>query len=211
MSAAPTATRSTLSLSERWMPVEPGKMPPDDLTVIVWNGTTGAPCAVFFDSGLDCWILQSDPTTIHEGAITHWRYCNGPDVIDIMSADNDRAVAKVPAPDIIVSAPYSRVRIDATEAADHIGMRARQLAAILHVMPTAGYSEPMAQLASRLARDLVAEIEAGGGALLAAQLAELLLVIQDDNGPCVLLWLCQQIANELDEAILGMITEGGAT
>lgn len=79
MSAGPTAASLALPLSECWMPVGPGTMPPANLTVIVWNGTDGEPCAVFFDAGLNCWILQSDPTTIHEGEITHWRHCHGPE------------------------------------------------------------------------------------------------------------------------------------
>jgi hypothetical protein len=74
-SVSPIATAD----SECWTRVGPGTMPPADLTVIVWNGTSGEPCAVFFDPELDCWILRADPTTIHEGAITHWRYCHAPD------------------------------------------------------------------------------------------------------------------------------------
>lgn len=64
--------------SECWVLAGPRSMPPADLPVIAWDGTKGEPCAVFFDPALNAWILQCDPTTIHEGPITHWRYCNAP-------------------------------------------------------------------------------------------------------------------------------------
>lgn len=66
--------------SECWVPVTPGSMPPDEVVVIGWDSTTGKPCAVFFDfnPGVHSWISQFDPTTIYEGEITHWRYCQAP-------------------------------------------------------------------------------------------------------------------------------------
>lgn len=132
-----------------------------------------------------------------------------------MSAVIDLTAAAVTAQSIVVRAPYSQVLISHEEADDHIIMRARQLFAILHVMPIEGYSENMIRLASRLADDLVRAIKGNGngdgdGPLLASQLSELLLKIQGDGGPCDLLWLCQQIADELDETMSSMITEGGA-
>lgn len=67
-------------ISERWVPVAPASMPPDEVVVIGWDSTTEKPCAVFFDfnPGVHSWISQFDPTTIYEGEITHWRYCNAP-------------------------------------------------------------------------------------------------------------------------------------
>lgn len=130
-----------------------------------------------------------------------------------MSAAIDLTSASVPAQGIVFRAPYSQVHIPLEEADDHIIMRVRQLSAILRVMPIADYSESMIRLASRLADDLVRAIKGNGdgdGPLLASQLSELLLKIQGDGGPCDLLWLCQQIADELDETMSSMVTEGGA-
>lgn len=125
-----------------------------------------------------------------------------------MSAAIDLTAAAVPVQGVVFRAPYSQVYIPHEEADDHIIMRARQLSAILHVMPIAGYSENMIRLASRLADDLVQAIKSSGeGSLLASQLAELLLKIQGDGGPCDLLWLCQQIADELDETMSAVIEE----
>jgi hypothetical protein len=69
--------------SERWIPISAGRMPPEELAVIGWDSAIGKPCAVFFDfdPGINSWISQFDPTTIYEGEITHWRYCDGPDGI----------------------------------------------------------------------------------------------------------------------------------
>lgn len=128
-----------------------------------------------------------------------------------MSAAIDLTAAAVPAQGIVFRAPYSQVHIPHEEADDHIIMRARQLSAILRAMPIADYSESMIRLASRLADELMQAIKSNGeGSLLASQLAELLLKIQGDGGPCDLLWLCQQIADELDETMSSMVTEGGA-
>lgn len=127
-----------------------------------------------------------------------------------MSAAIDLTAAAVHTPGFVVNAPYSQVHITTSNAEGHIIMRAEQLSAILRVMPVAGYSEKMIRLVSRLADDLVEAIKCVDGApLLAGQLAELLLMIQGSDGPGDLLWLCQQIANEIDETMSGMIREGG--
>jgi hypothetical protein len=127
-----------------------------------------------------------------------------------MSPAIDLTAAAASERSFVVSAPYSQVHIPALDADDHIEMRSQQLSAILRLMPVGDYSEQMILLVRRLAEDLVEEIKRGdGGQLLAGQVAELLLVIQGENGACHLLWLCQQIANELDEAIHGMLEEGG--
>jgi hypothetical protein len=80
--------RLKLTVSECWVPVSPDTMPPDKVAVIGWDSTIGKPCAVFFDfaPGIYSWISQFDPTTIYEGEITHWRYCNAPRGIDGESA-----------------------------------------------------------------------------------------------------------------------------
>lgn len=119
-----------------------------------------------------------------------------------MSALINLSAAPVAVPDFVVNAPYSQVRIPAMDADDHIIMRAKQLSAILRVMPVADYSGQMIQLLRQMADDLVEAIRHGnGGELLAGQLAELLLMIQGAKGACDILWLCQQIANEIDETM----------
>jgi hypothetical protein len=126
-----------------------------------------------------------------------------------MSAQIGLTTATAPERGFVVRAPYSQVHIPALDADDHIIMRARQLSAILRVMPVADYSEQMIQLLRQLAEDLVKAIKrADGGPLLASQLAELLLMVQGREGPCDMLWLCQQIANEIDETMSGMLNAG---
>lgn len=113
---------------------------------------------------------------------------------------------------ISVNAPYSQAHIPIDEVDDHIMMRSKQLAAILAIIPTAGYSPQMISLLGQMADNLVAEVRrADGGSPLAgqiaSQLAELLLMIQGEQGPCDLLWLCQQIANELYEVMAATLEE----
>lgn len=124
-----------------------------------------------------------------------------------MSAVLEIAVASA----VIVTAPYSQVHIRVLEADDHIIMRTKQLAACLRHMPVADYSEPMVLLLRKLADDLVQAVRTGdGAALLASQLAELMISTQGSNGPCDVLWLCQQLGDEIDATISGMPEEGGA-
>lgn len=127
-------------------------------------------------------------------------------------AEISEAVANLPSHGISANAPYSQAHIPFAEINDHIIMRSKQLAAILAVIPTAGYSPQMISLVGQMADNLVAEVRrADGGSPLAgqiaSQLAELLLMIQGSQGPCDLLWLCQQIANELDETMSAMCEE----
>lgn len=122
------------------------------------------------------------------------------------------ARAKSAIPRVVVSAPYSEVHISVSNAGEHIEMRAQQLAAILRVIPVARYSAPMVQLASQLADDLVAAIKGGDREeLLAIQLAELLLLIQGtEDAACDLLWLCHQLAREINVAMLSMCADRDA-
>lgn len=127
-----------------------------------------------------------------------------------MSAVLEPTAAKVSTPSFVVRAPYCDVHIPTRNAGEHIEMRAKQIAAILRVMPVADYSASMFRLVGQMANSLVEAIQGGDdAALLATQLAEILLMIQGENGPCDLLWLCQQIASEIDETISGMIRERG--
>jgi hypothetical protein len=128
-----------------------------------------------------------------------------------MSAPINLTAVAVKAPGFMVNAPYSQVHIPTSDAGEHIEMRAKQMAAILRVMPVADYSGPMVRLVGQMADSLVDAIQGeDDAALLAIQLAELLLMIQGVNGPCDLLWLCQQIANEIVETMPGMNMKGGS-
>jgi hypothetical protein len=129
-----------------------------------------------------------------------------------MSAVLEPTAAAVSAPGFVVRAPYCEVHIPTRDAGEHIEMRAKQMAAILRVMPIANYSAPMVRLVGQMANSLVEAIQGGDdAALLATQLAEILLMIQGVDGPCDLLWLCQQIASEIDETVSDMIRERGTS
>lgn len=78
---APDALKT--DMRECWIPVGPGSMPPAERPVIVWNAESREPCVVFHDPAVG-WVLQCDPTTLHEGPITHWQYCRAP-----ADADNE--------------------------------------------------------------------------------------------------------------------------
>lgn len=113
-------------------------------------------------------------------------------------------------PAIVLVAPYGSLHIDDTSAAsDHAIMRARQLSASLRNMPDGEYSAPLLSLARQLAEQLVQEIKACNPARsssLATQLASLLLAVQnDETGPCDILWLAQQMADEIVGALCGML------
>ncbi|NML61797.1 hypothetical protein HHL21_12040 [Massilia sp. RP-1-19] len=116
-----------------------------------------------------------------------------------MSALNDLAAQAAPERIFIFVAPYSTVHVAAFDREDQIGMRAGQLAAILRVIPVGNHSAPMISLAGRLADELKAQ--SNRDALVADQLAELLLRAQCQDGPCDLLWLAQQLADEISELV----------
>lgn len=127
-----------------------------------------------------------------------------------MSAVKDCTAPAAPERHFAFVAPYSTVHAQASDVADHVGMRASQLAALLHVLPTTDYSAQMILLAARLAHELDEQVKRGEGeSLIANQLAELLLRVQGEDGPCHLLWLCQQIADELAAAIQLTTEQGG--
>lgn len=114
-----------------------------------------------------------------------------------MIAHDDLPTQEAPERVFIFVAPYSEVRVAAFDLDDQIGMRAGQLAAILRVIPVANHSAPMLSLAGRLADELKAQSKRD--ALVAGQLAELLLRAQCQDGPCDLLWLAQQLSDEVAE------------
>lgn len=122
-----------------------------------------------------------------------------------MSALDDLTTSAAPESAYSFTAPYSTVHIPAFDIEDHIGMRAGQLAALLPVIPVADYSSQMLSLAGRLANELDAPSDRRqADVLVAGQLAELLLRIQGEHGPCDLLWLAQQIADEILEIVTAM-------
>jgi hypothetical protein len=68
----------------------------------------------------------------------------------------------------VVRAPYREVHIPARDAGEHIEMRAKQMAAILRVMPVADYSAPIVRLVGQMAKSLVEAIQGGDDASLLA-------------------------------------------
>lgn len=131
-----------------------------------------------------------------------------------MSARNDLPTQEAPECACTFTAPYSTVSVSAFDLDDHIGMRAAQLAALVHVIPAGNHAAKMLSLAGRLAYELKDQLKRGqSDAVLADQVAELLLRAQGEDGPCDLLWLGQQLADEIS-ALVAAIARGkieGAT
>jgi hypothetical protein len=118
-----------------------------------------------------------------------------------MSAAIDLSAAAVEAPGFIVNAPYSEVHITTLDATDHVGMRAKQLAGILRVMPSDGYASHIARIIPMLATmaaELVEKIRQGDDVTAVLDdIRDLLLMIQREDETDHLHWLCLQIADEL--------------
>lgn len=94
--------------------------------------------------------------------------------------------------------PYSTVLINPQDLLDQATMRSVQLAAVLGTMPSASYPAPLILLALKLALDIAPVLEnRGDGQEIAGQLAALLHSLDGEDGPCDLLWLCQQMADEV--------------
>lgn len=108
--------------------------------------------------------------------------------------------------------PYSTIRINDADVFDYVIMRSRQLLATLRNMPAGEYSAPLITLARGIAAQLVQKIKAckfARSSSLAVQLVSLLLAIQNDEiGPCDILWLAQQMSDELVCAL--QVIAGGA-
>ena len=107
---------------------------------------------------------------------------------------------------LVLSAPYCSVHLAEINFIDHVSMRAAQLGEVLRMMAAEHPDNFMLKLCARLGGELrAAYSEIPQALVLAQQIAEICLSEQDDNdGPGDLLWLCQQMADELREILSAM-------
>lgn len=108
---------------------------------------------------------------------------------------------------LVLSAPYCSVHFAAVSFVDHVSMRAAQLGEVLRMMAAEHSENFMLTLCARLSGELRSAYSNLPEALiLAKQIAEICLSEQDDDdGPSDLLWLCQQMADELREILNAMV------
>ena len=120
---------------------------------------------------------------------------------------------------VVLRTPYGRLYINHTEENEHADMRAKQLAGLLALMSGADGSDDMLRLAAKLSaeageaiRMLCSQVpNIGDAALASRQIAQLLLLIQPEEGADDMLWLAIQLANELAGTIAGVSAVGGAS
>ena len=113
-----------------------------------------------------------------------------------------------PAP-LELSAPYCSVHIAEANFIDHVSMRAAQLGEVLRMTAVEHPDNFMLKLCARLSGELrsaCGNLPECDSLVLATQIAEICLSEQeDDDGPGDLLWLCQQMADELREILNAMV------
>jgi len=103
---------------------------------------------------------------------------------------------------VAIDQPYSTTLVDLTNIADQLSMRSAQLRGVLFAMMVDPEADIMAPLAYELAADLAEDVRANFlTSKCPQQLSHLLLLIQNEDGPNDMLWLAQQIADELVELI----------
>lgn len=109
---------------------------------------------------------------------------------------------------IVIRAPYCTLHLPKLSFADHVSMRSGALAEILRLMSADDPGNCMTSLSARLADELRgAYRDIQNALLLTKQIVEILRNEQTDEGPGDLLWLCQQIADELC-SVLGAMMDG---
>ena len=107
---------------------------------------------------------------------------------------------------LVLKSPYCSVHISVSNFADHVSMRAAALTELLQLMAAAHPENFMISLCARLGGQLqAAYADMPESLLLAKQMAEICLSEQDDDGPGDLLWLCQQMADELRDILSAMV------
>jgi hypothetical protein len=124
---------------------------------------------------------------------------------------------------LVLRTPYGWMHVNRTEEHDHASMRAKQLAGLVALMSGADESDDMLHLVAKLSAEVAVAIQrtlfSGSGsiddvALRARQIAQILISIQPDEGasdmPCLdMLWLAQQLADELVGTITSLSSDGG--
>jgi hypothetical protein len=121
---------------------------------------------------------------------------------------------------IVLSTPYGSMHIDPTEAEDHAIMRVRQLTGLLALMSDADSTDEMLRLSAKLSAemgDVVGRLHSSQRkgwveiGLFARQISQILSAFQPIEGPSHMLWLAQQLADELVGTIAGAPAYGGAS
>ncbi|MFC0131389.1 hypothetical protein CR105_03105 [Massilia eurypsychrophila] len=120
------------------------------------------------------------------------------------------ARAPIECQSIVLRTPYGSMHIDPAEADDHAIMRVRQLSGLLALMSDSDSTDDMLRLAAKLSAEMgnvVSQIRSIEGSVelgqLARQTAQILLAFQPTEGPSHMLWLAQQLADELVGTIAG--------
>jgi hypothetical protein len=125
-----------------------------------------------------------------------------------MISTSGPTTAVMPAPSIVLRAPYSEVHVTNLDAEDHISMRAKQLAAIIRVMPSDGYAPHIARiipLLATMAAELVEKNSRGDDVTAVVDdIRDLLFMTQRDDVTDHIHWLCLQIAQELADIFSAM-------
>ena len=121
---------------------------------------------------------------------------------------------------LVIRTPFGAMHVDRTDEADHASMRVRQLAALLALMCSADEVDGMLHLAARISAEASAAIHRvlygctstfdKELAAQTSQIAQLLILIQPEKGPDDMLWLAQQLADELADTVASMSAGGGA-
>ena len=132
-------------------------------------------------------------------------------------------IASTPADHLttVLRAPFGWVHVNPTEERDHAAMRSRQLAGLLVLMSGTDGSDDMLHLAAKLSAEAAAAIhkilcDRVGGfddiAVGTRQIAQILHFIsrQLAEGPSDMLWLAEQLADELVDTVAGTLVAGGA-
>lgn len=106
-------------------------------------------------------------------------------------------------PVIVFRGPYCTVHVQISDARDHLGWRASNLALCLTHIPVADFPAPFVALLRKMADDLREVLDMPDeAAILADQLVELLYM---GSEPSYALWNLQQLADEIKETLAGMI------
>ncbi len=122
---------------------------------------------------------------------------------------NHAEIASIEPAPLVLSAPYCTLHIPEKCLIDHVSMRAAQLGEVLRMMAAEHPDNFMLRLCARLSgelRSVYGNLPEEESLVLATQIAEICLSEQeDDDGPGDLLWLCQQMADELREILNAMV------
>lgn len=122
---------------------------------------------------------------------------------------------------LVVHTPFGLMQVARTEACDHASMRARQLSGLLALMSGADEADDMLRLCARIGEEVAESLRRflrdrtstfdDELALQTRQIAHLLVAVQPEDGPSEILWLAQQLANELGETVAWILEVGGAS